>query len=272
MAVSCGFDWSCDPANAPGGPDSHFRPRRVKMVGARLRTAHHLWYPDCAMAPLFHDTVAALEPVASPKGWVQIVLTTSKGPVLTESRCVELKVRVGLEWTEQVQVACIQGATIDRLKDRAAKAITRRARSRAQLRERLLRDGPDPALVEAALNELEAAGLIDDQAFARALVEFAAAKGPGRRFLLERKLVLAGVSHEIIAEVLSDQCPDPDTDARTLVEAKLAQAKVGESRATTAARIARLLASRGFDEHTALDAIEAVMGTIEDEDNPESFD
>ena len=222
------------------------------------------------MAPLIQ--VTALEPARNPQGWVQIVLTAGQGPVLTEARCVELEIRVGIEWTCEVQTACARGAAIDRLKDRAIKAITRRARSRVQLRERLLRDGPDPEIVDSALTELEAAGLIDDRAYARALVEFGTARGPGRRFLLERKLVLAGVSSEIIKEVLEDECPDEDLDARSLVEAKLAQVSPGEPRARTAARLARLLASRGFDEHTALDAIEAVMGTIEDEDDTELFD
>jgi len=224
------------------------------------------------MAPLFHDTVTALEPAARPAGWVQIILGSGKGPVLTEARCVELAIRVGVEWTAEVCQACARGAAIDRLKSRAIKAITRRARSRAQLRERLLRDGPDPALVEAALAELEAAGLIDDRAFARALVEFAAARGPGRRFLIERKLSVAGVAHEIITEVLIDVCPAVDDDARRLVEVKLAKVKPGEPRGQTAARLARLLASRGFDEQTAMDAIEAVMGTIEDEDYTQTFD
>ena len=215
------------------------------------------------MDELFASQVVRLEPARGRAGWVRVV-AGGGGVVMSETRCVELGVRPGRVWTAELAAACERGAAVDALKEKARKFLSKARRSREQLRERLMRGGPDAGDVESALDELERAGLVDDAAYARAVVESGTEAGPGRRYLLERKLAVAGVSHELIAQALADACPPPDDDARRLVEAKLAKCPAHEPRVKTAARLARLLATRGFDEHTARDAIEAAMGTIED--------
>jgi len=215
------------------------------------------------MDELFAHQVVRLEPVKGRAGWVRVVAGGAGSVVLSEARCVELGVRAGRAWTAELAAACERGAAVDGLKEKARRLLSKARRSRQQLRERLLRGGGDAALVDAALDELERAGLVDDAAYARAVVETGTESGPGRRYLLERKLALAGVSHELIAEALGEGCAAPEEDARRLVEAKLAKAPRNEPRVKTAARLARLLATRGFDEHVARDAIESVMGTIE---------
>lgn len=218
------------------------------------------------MDGLFGESVARLEPVKGRAGWVRVVVSGGGAVVLTEARCVELGVRTGRAWTAELAAACERGAAVDRLKEKARKFLARARRSREQLRERLGRGGADAGDVESALDELERAGLVDDAAYARAVVESGTESGPGRRYLLERKLAVAGVSHELIAAALREACDRPAEDARKLVEARLAKGPGDEPRVKTAARLARLLSSRGFDEQTAMDAIEAVMGRIEDDE------
>lgn len=219
------------------------------------------------MGNLYNEKVTGLTSARKRPGWVRIVLSAGDGPVLTEARCVDLGVRAGREWTPELEAACVRGAAVDGLKERALRLLSRGPRSRTQLRERLSKADADSVHVEAALDELTRAGLIDDRAYARAVVEAGSDSGPGRRHLLERKLAMAGVEHEIIAEALRSGAPPAVDDARRLVESKLDKTPKNEPRAKTAARLARLLASRGFDEYTAREAIESVMGTIEDEDD-----
>jgi regulatory protein len=219
------------------------------------------------MEHLSEDHVTRLDPATGKPGRVRVTLASGAGPVLTEARCVELGVRVGRAWTAQLAAACARGAALDRHKDRARRMLARGPRSRAQLRARLLCADADAGEVDAALDELERGGLIDDAAYAQAVVETGTDAGPGRRYLLERKLALAGVAHDTIAQALRAASPSPESDARNLVRARLAKSKTDEPRARTAARLARVLASRGFDEYTARDAIESVMGTIGDDDD-----
>ncbi len=218
------------------------------------------------MSCLFPAQITMLEPVAKRPGWVRIRINTGPGPMLTEARIVELAIRIGTPWTASLEQACKRAAIIDDLKQRALRLLTKTARSRQQLRDRLMHADIDPNLVESALDELQHAGLVDDRAFAHGVVATGLQTGPGRRYLLERKLAMAGVAHDIVKEVLHEVGPDPEEDARRLVESKLSKMPNREPRVKTAARLARLLASRGFDEHIARDAIEAVMGTIEDDE------
>lgn len=218
------------------------------------------------MAELFHPQVALIEAIPKRVGWVRIRLTTGQTIDMTEARVVGLTIRKGREWTIERAAEAENGAEVDRLKEIARKYLARAARSRSQVEERLMRDDADPKMVQVALDELEAAGLIDDRAFARGVVSTGTDRGPGRRYVLERKLAVAGVSHEIVTEALAQLGPDAEADARALVQSRLGKCSPGQSRVKTAVRMARLLASRGFDEDTAIEAIEAVMGTIDDDE------
>ena len=84
----------------------------------------------------------------------------------------------------------------------AYRALARRARSEAWLRDRLCRAGYDATTADAVLTGLAAAGYVDDRAFAR---DWARAcmerKGLGRQGL-RLELARQGVSREIIDETL----------------------------------------------------------------------
>lgn len=92
----------------------------------------------------------------------------------------------------------------------AYRALARRARTAAQIRDRLRQRGYDDATVEIILTGLQAGGYIDDRAFAR---EWARARverrGLGREGL-RRELEQQGVSREIIKETLGEVYRDVD--------------------------------------------------------------
>jgi regulatory protein len=80
-----------------------------------------------------------------------------------------------------------------------------RPRSSAEVRQNLLRRGISESLVEETVNRLQSAGLVNDEAFARAWVEnrntFHPLGKPALRMELRRK----GLSDEIVRSVLDTQ-------------------------------------------------------------------
>jgi regulatory protein len=117
----------------------------------------------------------------------------------------------------------------------ATRALARREHSQRSLRERLQRAGVAEGDVEAVVEELRHAGLVDDARFAAERARVLAERGKGDvaiRFELER----AGVDAAEIEAALGSLDPERER-AAALVERR------GATPAT-----ARLLAGRGFDE------------------------
>jgi regulatory protein len=117
----------------------------------------------------------------------------------------------------------------------ATRALARREHTVRSLRERLLRAGVAEADAEAALDELQCVGLLDERRFARERARGLAERGKGDaaiRFELER----AGLAEGEIDDALAELEPERERAERVV-------GRRGASAAT-----ARLLASRGFDE------------------------
>jgi regulatory protein len=129
--------------------------------------------------------------------------------------------------------------------DTALRAVARRERSAAELDRRLERRGVTPGLREETVGRLEAAGLVDDERFARRLAESLAERGHGDeaiRWRLERD----GVAAETAAAALGALAPELER-SRLIVAARGA-----------GPRTARELARRGFGE----EAVEAALGPV----------
>lgn len=75
---------------------------------------------------------------------------------------------MGVVLTPEIVALLVRDATITDLTDRAVAAIARGRRTRRELEQRLRRREPDVALVAAALDRLEASGLLSDTEVARA--------------------------------------------------------------------------------------------------------
>ena len=78
-----------------------------------------------------------------------------------------LQLRVGMEISKAVLARLQELADLEAAHRAALRARARRAHARFDLRRRLLQKQHPPAAVEAALDRLVAAGLLDDARFAR---------------------------------------------------------------------------------------------------------
>lgn len=125
------------------------------------------------------------------------------------------------------------------IRDAALNLLSYRARTRAELRRRLVARGFRPARVDACLDRLQARGLLDDAAVATAFVRDRLRHRPRARVLLARELRARGVEADlavrVVDRVLDDEAVTEATLAERVVDAWL-------SRQGTAVR--RALASR----------------------------
>ena len=106
--------------------------------------------------------------------------------------------------------------------ERALGLLAVRQRSRRELERRLVQAGFEPDDVSAELTRLEAVGLVDDEAFARAVVEGRmGSRGESRRVVAGR-LAQAGVASEL-ALVALDEAPESEQDRAD----RVAESRVG---------------------------------------------
>lgn len=104
-------------------------------------------------------------------------------------------------------------------KESALNLLSYRGRSKKELSARLQKKEVEPKLIVETLQELEAAGLINDLEFAKAWVrERGESRGP---FKLRSELIAKGVPKEIIDEALSE-CPPESEIAQKLTQKWLA--------------------------------------------------
>ncbi|HJX08420.1 MAG TPA: regulatory protein RecX [Actinomycetota bacterium] len=143
--------------------------------------------------------------------------------------------------------------------ERALGLLAVRQRSRRELERRLVQAGFDAEAVQSELGRLEDVGLIDDAAFAAAVVESRmGARGESRR-AVGIKLQQAGVDRELALAAL-DQAPEGEQDrADRLAEARASRVG-GLDPATGFARISGFLMRRGYPPGVARQAARRALG------------
>ncbi len=130
------------------------------------------------------------------------------------------------------------------------------AKSRHGLSRGLGRAGFSRAVIGTVLDDLERRGLVDDRRFARLWLSSQVRTRPRSLRLLRRDLLREGVAPGIIEEGLREV-------AREYPEPVLAEAAARKKLRPTGAdpaRLARLLAARGFAAAVVRDALRTVLG------------
>lgn len=131
-----------------------------------------------------------------------------------------------------------------RIRDAALSLLSHRARTRAELRRRLVAKGFRPARVDPALDRLAARGLLDDDAVAAAFVRDRLRHRPRGRVRLAQELRARGVAAELAERVVDGVLDDEEVN-----EAELARRVVeGWLRRQGAPTRAGLVAPRGTPE------------------------
>ena len=129
--------------------------------------------------------------------------------------------------------------------------LTGRARSRAELSDRLAKKGVPLGVADRLLDRFEEVGLVDDEAFARSWVQSRqSGKGLARRALAQ-ELRRKGVPDDIAHEALDEVDPEDEIEsARILVRRKL-RSVTGLDHTTAVRRLGGMLARKGYPAGTA---------------------
>ena len=149
--------------------------------------------------------------------------------------------------------------------ERALDMLEARARAADELRRLLLKKGEPPHEVDAAIERLRDAGLLDDANFARQLTRSKALGAGLSRRRIQQELTKRGVAREIadgaIEEVFDEEGVDEDVSIERVARKKLRMlAKVDD--ATRKRRLYGFLARRGYDN----DDIQRVLRQVLAED------
>jgi regulatory protein len=161
---------------------------------------------------------------------------------------------VGTRWVQPGTAAPLDGeraASADAAHAAALRLLTSRARTRAELRQRLEKRGFEPAAVAETLDRLERVGLVDDAALAEAVAQGRAERGldaPAIATELRDRGVDPAVAERaaqaaVPAEDRADRC-------RQVAQARLAQLH-GLPPATQLRRLAAYLTRRGYPPELA---------------------
>jgi len=161
---------------------------------------------------------------------------------------VGLDLSVGRELGPLVLERLQELADLEAAHRAALRALARRAHARFDLRRRLLQKQHPPGAVDAALERLDSAGLLDDARFA---ADYAAAKarrgrGPSR---LVRDLQAQGIDRRLAEDAvrtsLAAEGVDPADAVRALAE-KRARQLAGLPAPVRKRRLVAFLTRRGF--------------------------
>jgi len=129
--------------------------------------------------------------------------------------------------------------------ERALGLLAVRQRSRRELERRLVQAGFEPDAVSSELVRLESVGLIDDEAFARAVVEGRmASRGESRRVVAGR-LAQAGVASDVALVALDAAAETEQERADRVAEGRAARC-VGLDPQAAFQRLYGFLARRGY--------------------------
>jgi regulatory protein len=148
-------------------------------------------------------------------------------------------------------------------KDRALGLLAVRWRSRRELETRLRAAGFEQEQVAAALQDLERAGLIDDDRFARELARAKSGRLDGNRNV-RSALAKAGVAPHLTDEVVADLGEEAER-AHALAERKAARMG-GLSSEVAYRRLHGFLMRRGYGPDLAREAARRAVAGLEEQE------
>ncbi len=147
--------------------------------------------------------------------------------------------------------------------DRAVGYLAVRARSKHEIEQKLLQAGYRPCTVEMVLYKLERENLLDDADFARQWVESRAQHKLGKSRIAQ-ELRRKGVSREDAEEALESIDSEEQIEAAvSLAKKAAARLKPDEDMRKAFARIAAMLARRGFSWDVAKEAIHTALSVTD---------
>jgi len=154
------------------------------------------------------------------------------------------ELKVGQELSPH-QIEALTGSdNYQRGYDAAARYLSYRPRSEAELKERLCRRGFDDNSIEAVVNKLKEQGLVDDLAFAQFWRDNRQSFSPRSQWLTRRELRQKGVAEEVMNQVVATI---DDSDSAYRAALSKARSLSGYDYPQFRQRLGSYLRRRGFN-------------------------
>jgi regulatory protein len=145
-----------------------------------------------------------------------------------------------------------------------------RPRSSQEVHQNLIKRGCEEAYIEETISRLQAAGLVNDEAFARAWVDNRAAFRPRSKAALRVELRQKGLSDEVVQSVLDEQV---DEEALAFEAArKQSRRYAGLAWAEFRQKLGAYLARRGFSYTITAPVVSEVWKELQTADAGKSSD
>ena len=171
---------------------------------------------------------------------------------VSEETAEKLGLAVGVELVRD-QVESIEAdSERGRAKEKALALLTVRARSRRELLDRLRRHGFEATISEEVVADLGAAGLVDDEAFARLWAEERVRLRPVGPMLLRQELLAKGVDRGIAERILDETFEEnPEIELARRAAWKKTRKRGGAIPDRERSRLHAFLVRRGFSHEVA---------------------
>lgn len=200
--------------------------------------------------------IKSLSPLEHRRGFFQTVLEDGRRLTVSEDEVIRFTLQVGAELSEEEWERLTEAASISHAKDKAVRLVSSRPRSKKQLTRKLVEHGAATEEAQAAVDWLEELGVVDDAAYAAALVRHYSARGYGAA-RIRQELRHRGVDRDLWEEALS-QLPDSSELLPALVR-KLSRGDLSDPRQRK--RVQDALLRRGF----SYEEIRQAMGSFDRE-------
>jgi regulatory protein len=132
-------------------------------------------------------------------------------------------------------------------------------RTRRQLADRLRLKGVEDTAAGRVLDRLQAAGLINDEAYARQWIKSKTRSGALGRRRIAAELARRGVPRDTAEEALAEEASADESEAVAELARRKAAAYRGLARDAARRRLAGFLSRRGFALEDVLRAVDAVL-------------
>jgi regulatory protein len=153
---------------------------------------------------------------------------------------------------------------------RALDMLEARARAVTELRRLLIKKGEPPEEVDAAIERLRVAGVLDDANFARQLTRSKALGGGHSRRRIQLELAKRGVARDVSDEAIEEVFEEEGIDEAAAIE-RVARKKLrllgGLDLATQKRRLFGFLARRGYDSDAIARVLRVVLTPTDDEND-----
>jgi len=192
--------------------------------------------------------ITALQPQQRSKRRFSVFLDGNFLFGLAAETVADLGLRVGMEVDRAKLDEIAREEQQHQARQYAFLLLSYRARTTAELKQRLARKGFSPDIVARTLQRLSELKMIDDAGYARQFVQDRVSIGHKGKWRVRGELIKRGVAREHIEEALA-AAPDETAAAREVAEKYLSRNKRLEP-AVLKRRLYAFLARRGFSPDT----------------------